>query len=479
LTPEGKELAAFSGYQEAQEFASRLAILRQTRKPLKDAAFETAAPVKASIFTAELRRRATQEHFEHYDFKLGGFGFSHKFLNWNSCEYALLLARLGDKRSEKMARQTLDAELSLIDPAFGGVYQYSDSGIWTSPHYEKVMDHQAGNLRTYALAYSQFGAQKYRAAGQSIVSFLAQTLRSPEGAFYASQDADPPAGLTGKAYFGLNAQKRRALGTPRVEQRLYARENGWAIEALVGYFQATGDRQALDLAVTAGSWMKANLSKADGSFVHQTSDHSNQRQFLIDSLAANQAMLCLYQATGDEAWMEIPCRSVAALEAKFSSPSHPGLRSCSDTGSILLRDENIAAVHFLTQLEALTHDARTARLKKTCLEYLAHPSVALETNPGGVLLADWESRNEPVFVTAIGDAAWFSQVQAVWGRFHSRHKGIRYQPKDGTASRYLPAVEYPIEKSNAVYLCRAGQCKRFITAESLETSLRTGSLNGP
>lgn len=479
MTADGKELAAFSGYQEAKEFATSLAVLRQTRKPLKQAAFESAGPVRASSFTVELRRKATREHFEHYDFKLGGFGFSHKFLNWNSCEYALLLARLGDRRSEKMARQTLDAQLSLIDPAFGGVYQYSDSGIWTSPHYEKVMDHQAGNLRTYALAYSQFGTQKYRAAAKSIVSFLSETLRSPEGAFYASQDADPPSGLTGKGYFGLNAQKRRALGTPRVDQHLYSRENGWAIEALVGYFQATGDRQALELALSAGTWLKQHLAKADGSFVHQAADINNPRQFLIDCLAGAQAFLCLYQSTGDEAWLEIPCRSVAALEAKFASSGHPGLRTCSDAGSVLLRDENIAAAHFLTQMEALTHDGRAARLRKTCLEYLAHPSVALETNPGGVLLAEWESRNEPIFVTAIGDSAWFSQVQGVWGRFPSRHKGIRYQPRDGAASRCLAAVEYPVEKINAVYLCRAGQCKRFITVESLETFLEKGSLNGP
>ncbi len=478
LTAAGKELAAFSGYQEAEEFATQLAQLKSTRKPLKTAAFEAAAPVSPSRFTSEFRKKMQQAHFDHYDNQLGGFGFTHKFLNWNSCEYALLLARLGDKRSERMARQTLDAQLALFDRAFGGVYQYSDSGVWTSPHYEKVMDHQAGNLRTYSLAYSQFGDQRYRAAAKSIVDFLGNCLRSPEGAFYASQDAEPPAGLTGQVYFGLDSQKRLELGMPRIDQHLYARENGWAIEALVVYFQSTGDRQALAMAESAGDWLKSHLAKPDGCFVHQVSDLNNQRQFLIDSLAGAQAMLTLYQSTGDERWLQIPSQSLAALEVKFSHPSHPGLRTCSDSGSVSLRDENVAAARFFVQMEQLTHDSRATRLKKTCLEYLAHPAVALETNPGGVLLADWESRNEPVFVTAMGGAAWCSQVQAVWGRFPSRHKGIRYQPFEGLVSAKLPVLDYPQEKSPVVYLCRAGQCKRFRSLESLSRALKSSNRPG-
>ena len=53
-----------------------------------------------------------------------------------------------------MARQTLDAQLNLIDPAWGGVYQYSTDGDWKHPHFEKIMQMQAENLRIYSLAYA-------------------------------------------------------------------------------------------------------------------------------------------------------------------------------------------------------------------------------------------------------------------------------------------------------------------------------------
>ena len=53
-----------------------------------------------------------------------------------------------------MARETLDAQRQLIDPVWGGVYQYSTDGDWKHPHFEKIMQMQAENLRIYAQAYA-------------------------------------------------------------------------------------------------------------------------------------------------------------------------------------------------------------------------------------------------------------------------------------------------------------------------------------
>ena len=53
-----------------------------------------------------------------------------------------------------MAKQTLTAQLQLIDPVWGGVYQYSTDGDWDHPHFEKIIQFQAENLRTYASAYA-------------------------------------------------------------------------------------------------------------------------------------------------------------------------------------------------------------------------------------------------------------------------------------------------------------------------------------
>jgi uncharacterized protein YyaL (SSP411 family) len=112
-------------------------------------------------------------------------------------------AQRGDERFERMARETLSAELQLMDPAWGGVYQYSTDGDWWHPHFEKIMQRQADDLRIYANAYALWHDETLLSAAQRIRGFLREFLTSPEGAFYASQDADLIPGHHGGEYFRL------------------------------------------------------------------------------------------------------------------------------------------------------------------------------------------------------------------------------------------------------------------------------------
>ena len=66
----------------------------------------------------------------------------------------------------KRARQTLDAAIALIDPVWGGVYQYSEAGSWTKAHFEKIMSFQAQYLRQYSQAYALWKDPKYLAAAR-------------------------------------------------------------------------------------------------------------------------------------------------------------------------------------------------------------------------------------------------------------------------------------------------------------------------
>ena len=66
-----------------------------------------------------------------------------------------------DDAFERMARETLGAQRKLMDPVWGGVYQYSTDGDWKHPHYEKLLQFQAENLRIYAAAYARWGDPEY------------------------------------------------------------------------------------------------------------------------------------------------------------------------------------------------------------------------------------------------------------------------------------------------------------------------------
>ena len=185
------------------------------------------------------RQRATLEdkYDALYDETYGGWGTAYKFVDETTLEYTLAL--LEDKNTRdtasRRARQTLDSNLTLIDPVWGGVYQYSDQVDWKSPHYEKLLAFQADDLRVYSLAWSQWHDARYLNAAQALYRYLVGFLASPEGAFYVSQDADLSAAVTGHTYYSLDDHARRGLGVPRVDTHLYARENGWVIRALAEY----------------------------------------------------------------------------------------------------------------------------------------------------------------------------------------------------------------------------------------------------
>src|SRR5262249_35683127 len=153
---------------------------------------------------------------------------------------------------------------NLIDPVWGGAYQYSDKVDWKSPHFEKIMSIQAAYLRTYAMAYGLWGKADYRKAADDVYRYLRDFLRSPDGGFYTSQDSGVGLGVDGHVYFAAADGERRKLGLPPLDTHRYARENGWAIGALAAYYDATGQREALETAVAAARWVMAERTLAGG-----------------------------------------------------------------------------------------------------------------------------------------------------------------------------------------------------------------------
>ena len=236
-----------------------------------------------------------------YEEKLGGWGENQKFIDADSMDLAITRAEAGDATAIKRARQTLDAAVALIDPVWGGVYQYSEGGSWTHAHFEKIMSFQAQYLRQYSQAYALWKDPKYLAAARNIERYLAAFLTSPDGAFYVSQDADLDHDTDGHKYYALSDGERRKLGMPRIDKNLYARENGWAISGLSAYYNVTNDPKVLAIAERAAKWVIDNRALPDGGFRHGEKDRGGP--FLGDTLAMGQAFLDLYAATGNRDWL--------------------------------------------------------------------------------------------------------------------------------------------------------------------------------
>ncbi len=402
------EIVKRSGYIPPMPMASMLQAIIDDPSPGPSVVKET-PPMFGNDATLAppLRAQLEKTYNERYDAQHGGWGFVHKYLDAPSVEYALARAHRGDAAAAKMARQTIDGGRNLLDPAWGGVYQYSTGGVWSEPHFEKIMSMQAGNLRVASLAYALWHEPRDLAMAQAIHRYLVTFLRSPEGAFYTSQNADLVDGEHAGEYFALPDAKRRAKGIPRIDTHLYARENGWAIEALATLAACAGDARALAEARTAAEWVQAHLHRAGGGFQHGAQVASNAGgPYLGDTLSMGRAFLALYAATGERTWLRRAQEAAAFIDSSFRA--NPGYVTASVTSSVdkahgkWQRDENCEVARFANLLHHYDGDPKHEAMAKNAMRYLAAPEVAAPAPVGNVLLADSELRRQPLHVTVVG-----------------------------------------------------------------------------
>ncbi|MGH8238542.1 MAG: thioredoxin domain-containing protein [Steroidobacteraceae bacterium] len=414
------------------------------------------------LLSPKLRQSLERAFYETHDPRLGGQKQFQKFIDHDTTEYGLLRAGQGDKKAEEMTRRTLTAALKLVDPAWGGVYQYSTDSDWDHPHFEKIMAMQAEPLRLYALGYGQFRDERYLKAVRDIHRYVTTFLGSPEGAFYTSQDADLVKGEHSEKYFALDDAARRKLGIPAVDKHRYSRENGWMIQALATAYTVTCERVYLDDAQRAARWIVANRSLAGGGFRHDEKDVAGP--YLEDTLAMGDAFLALYAATGEREWLARAAAGAGFIEQHFRG-SQPGyLTSAARAGSPLQSksnvDENIPLARFANLLHRYTGDARYRSMSDYALRMLVTEQVAgsLITAPG-ILLAAFESANDPLHITIVGgknDAAAVALFDKAI-RYAAVYRRIEWwDRREGNMPN--PDVRYPQLSRAAAFICTDSTC---------------------
>ena len=203
-----------------------------------------------------------------YDVANAGWGTGHKYIDASAIEWSFATLDAGNQLAMTKARRTLDANQNLIDPVWGGVFQYSDQVDWKSPHYEKLLSYQADDLRMYSEAYSRWHRKADLEAAQKLYSYLTNFLSAPDGGFYVSQDADVSAKMTGQEFYAKDDAARRAAGMPKIDVHEYSRETGWAIRALCKYYDVTGNAAALTRAERGAKWALSARQIAGGGFSH-------------------------------------------------------------------------------------------------------------------------------------------------------------------------------------------------------------------
>ncbi len=194
FTADGAEVGKYKGYIDPVRFADALrgvvaqgAVVNEGAAPAASVETTAALPEEEIAWIARLTE---VELAEYWDEGQGSWGHGQKVpLYWDNA-WALERARAGDKRARDHVLFALDQQTQIIDPVWGGIYQYSTGGDWRHPHFEKLTAFQAGALDNYAAAYSITHDVKWLAAAKAIAGFMETFMTSREGAFYATMDAD-------------------------------------------------------------------------------------------------------------------------------------------------------------------------------------------------------------------------------------------------------------------------------------------------
>jgi uncharacterized protein len=449
--PDGTEIVKLRGYYSPRFF---IPVLQETVKDPSPVDYgKVGGPERermlATGLSDEQRDAILAFMAKAYDQANGGWGKS-KLVDGPTLGWFLDRAKAGDAEATARIKRTLTAMIALIDPESGGISQVTLQPDWSKPSMEFPMFAQQAALAAYARAWVLFGDPAYRAAADDIYRFLKDKLAGPGGGFYASM--------------GM------AEGEPGVDKRQYARETGQAIQGLAAYYDATGAKDALALAIAGADWALRERALKDGGFRHAAHDAAGP--YLADSVEMGAALLALHRSTGDRKWLQAAMAAGDFIATTFVDPRTGGFFVSASAEAkhlpkpIKQREDNVTSTRFFTLLAFYSGNSRYREIAEAGMGYLASPAI-LESAAflPDVLLAEEELRNEPVHVTVVGakddprSAALYAGALA----YPMAYKRAEWWDKrEGKLAN--PDVDYPdFPEGPAAFACTRTFCSLPVT----------------
>ncbi len=216
LTPEGRPYYAgtyfppqatrgMPSFRQVLEHASRLwrerreALHQMTDEVIEALAGMTRLPAPADGVGSVWLHRVAEAASRSFDAVEGGFGGTPKFPPHGVLRaLTALWGHTGDARAGRLVEETLDkmARGGMYDLAGGGFARYSVDQRWLIPHFEKMLYDAAQLVPVYLAAWQHGGRPQHLRVVRETLDQVLREMTHPEGAFFASFDADSPGAPT-------------------------------------------------------------------------------------------------------------------------------------------------------------------------------------------------------------------------------------------------------------------------------------------
>ncbi len=325
-----------------------------------------ASPLPPSTVDSAALSGAVVSLLGEFDRRNGGFGGAPKFPPAMVVEFLLRHhERTGSIQALSMATVTADAMANggLYDQLGGGFARYGVDASWVVPHFEKMLYDNALLLRFYTHLARVTWSERYSRVARDTAAFLVRELRTAEGGFAASLDADTE-GVEGLTYvwsfeelgdaaeaFGVTEEPnfedgkstlrfvsepgedvrasllalRSKRPQPGRDDKVIAAWNGMAIAALAEAGAFFGEPSWIVAASEAASLL-ASVHLVEGRLLRTSRSGVAGPSFgvLEDYGCVADGLLALHQVTGSIRWLDLACGLLDTALARFAVPDSPG-----------------------------------------------------------------------------------------------------------------------------------------------------------
>ena len=443
----------------AQEIWQKVEQAKQNQK-LPNAQIDPTIPAKA-----------IQVMQQSYDATHGGFREAPKFFEPEALTLAFHLdQQFPQKNLKHIALFTLDQQMKLIDPVWGGFYRYATKPDWSHPHYEKMLNIQALNILNYLEAYQVTGDKRYKGVVDGTIEYLNRFLRdSSHGGFYASQDAVVRNGNTiipGEDYFPLKEKERLAIGIPRVDHSIFTGWNGLMASSYLKVFHVSGQESLKNIALrTLNRVWTEGFSPGKGLAHVMDQGQTIGFGWLEDQVNVARASIEAFMTTNEPTYLKRAEQLADYLEKNswdrrgggfFDRPAHPSDRGLLKFPSKPL-ESNIQTALLFCDLYYLTLNPAYRDRAKGTIQYVLESSGPLPIALTGLVVDRFH--RYPVHIVVIGDPASLETQNLLKEglRLYSPGKIVRSFDPDQDPLK-LGEITFPNTDEPTAYICTDKLC---------------------